>query len=73
MPWRVFVGSMLTMLSLFIAFLLNFTILRQSLADTSGPPFGRVPLQPPATLLATILLVLGLVLVFTGLKKMETK
>lgn len=74
MPRRVFVGSLLTMLSLFIAFLVNFTILGQPLfTDTSRPPFGREALQPPATLLAITLLVFGLVLVFTGLKRMETK
>lgn len=74
MPWRVFVGSMFTMFSLFIAFLLNYTILGQPFyTNESRPPFGRIALQPPATLLAIALLVLGLVLVFTGLKKMETK
>jgi len=64
MPWRVFVGSMLTMLSLFIAFLFDYIIL--------GQPFGR-ELQHTATLLAIALLVLGLVLAFTGLKRMESK
>jgi len=65
---------MLTMLSLFGAFLLNYTIFGQPYyTDTSRPPFGREALQPTATLLAMALLVLGLVLVFTGLKKMETK
>jgi len=74
MPWRIFFGSMLTMLSLFIAFLLNFTILGQPYyTDTSRPPFGRESLQPTAILLAVVLLVSGLVLVFTGLKKMESK
>jgi len=74
MPWRVLVGSMLSMLSLFIAFLINFTILGQPYStNTAVPPFGREALQPTATLLAITLLVLGLVLVFTGLKKMETK
>jgi len=74
MPWRVFVGSMLTMLSLFVAFLLNFTILGQPYhTDTTRPPFGRETLQPLAVLLAITLLVSGLVLVFSGLKKMESK
>lgn len=74
MPWRVFVGSMLTMLSLFIAFLFNYTILGQPYyTDTSRPPFGKEALQPLATLLAITLLVLGLALVFTGLKRMESK
>jgi len=74
MPWRVFVGSMLTMLSLFIAFLLNFTILGQPYyTDTSRTPFGKEALQPSATLFAIALLVLGLVLVFSGLQKMEKK
>jgi len=74
MPWRVFFGSMLTMLSLFIAFLFNYTILGQPYyTKTSLPPFGREPLQPAATILAAMLLVLGLALVFTGLRKMETK
>jgi len=62
------------MLSLFIAFFLNYTILGQPFfTDTSRPPFGREALQPTATLLAIAFLVLGLVLVFSGLKKMETK
>jgi len=74
MPWRVFVGSMLTMLSLFIAFIFNYTILGQPYyTDTSHPPFGKEALQPTATLLTIALLVLGLALVFTGLKKMESK
>jgi len=74
MPWRVFIGSMLTMLSLFIAFLLNFILLGQPYrTDVTRPPFGREALQPTATMLALWLLVLGLVLVFIGLKKMETK
>jgi len=74
MPWRVFVGSMLTMLSLFIAFFLNYTILGQPYyTDIRRSPFGREALQPAATLLAMTLLVLGLALVFTGLKKMETR
>jgi len=74
MPWRVFVGSMLTMVSLAIAFVFNFIILGQPYyTDTSRPPFGREAMQPSATLLAVALLVLGLTLVFTGLKRMEAK
>jgi len=65
MPWRVFLGSMLTMFSLFIAFIFNYTILGQSL--------GKGALQPAATLLSIALLVLGLALIFTGLKEMESK
>jgi len=53
------------MFSLFIAFLFNYTIL--------GQPLGKEALQPPATLLSIALLVLGLALVFTGLKRMESK
>ena len=74
MPWMVFIGSMLTMLSLFGGFLLNYTILDQPFrTDTSRPPFGREALQPIATIINIALLVLGLALVLTGLKKMETK
>jgi len=74
MPWRLFFGSVLTMLSLFIAFALNYTILGQPYyTDTSRPPFGREALLPAATLFALALLVFGLVLVFTGLRKMESK
>jgi hypothetical protein len=74
MPWRIFFGSMLTMLSLFIGFIFNYTILRQPYyTNTAVPPFGREALQSLATLLTIALLVLGLVLVFTGLKKMEIK
>lgn len=74
MPLRTFIGSMLTMLSLFIAFLLNFTVLGQPYyTDTSRIPFGRELLQPAVNLLALALLILGLVLVFSGLKKMESK
>jgi len=53
------------MFSLFIAFIFNYTILGQSL--------GKGALQPAATLLSIALLVLGLALIFTGLKKMESK
>lgn len=74
MPWRVFFGSMLTMLSLVVAFLLNFTIFGQPYyTEGFRPPFGRESLLPPANLLALLLLIFGLILVFTGLRKMETK
>lgn len=74
MPWRVFLGSMLTMLSLFIAFLLNYTILGEPYhTDISRSPFGREALHPTATLLSLALFVFALALVFTGLQKMETK
>jgi len=66
MPWRVFVGSMLTMLSLLIAFLLNYTVLGQ-------PYRSNMALHPIATILSIVLLVLGMTLVFMGLKKMESK
>jgi len=62
------------MLSPFIAFILNYTILGQPYnTPTWIPPFGREALQPLATLLAIVLLVSGLALVFTGLRKMESK
>lgn len=74
MPWRVFIGSTLTMLSLFIGFLFNYTILDQPYyTNTAIPPFGRQALLPTATLLTIAFLALGLALVFTGLKKMESK
>jgi cytochrome bd-type quinol oxidase subunit 2 len=74
MPWVVFVGSMLTMLSLFVGFAFNYTILGQPFrTDTTRPPFGREALQPMATVLTIILLAIGLVLVYLGLKRMETK
>lgn len=72
MPWRVFVGSLLVMLSLFVGFAFNYTILGQPFrTETWKPPFGKEALQPAATLVAISLLALGLVLVFSGLKKME--
>jgi hypothetical protein len=74
MPWRVFVGSMLAMISLFIAFLLNYTIIGAPYyTDVTRPPFGREALQPISIVLAAALLILGLFLVYTGLRKMETK
>jgi len=74
MPRKVFVGTMLTMFSLFLAFLVNYIILDQPFYTvTSRPPFGKEPLQPLATLVAISLLVIGLVLVFTGIKRMESK
>jgi len=72
MPWRVFIGSLLVMLSLFVGFAFNYTILGQPFrTDTSRPPFGREALQPAATLLAIALLISGLVLVFAGLNQMK--
>ena len=72
MPWRVFVGSLLVMLSLFVGFAFNYTILGQPFrTEIWKPPFGKEALQPAATLVAISLLALGLVLVFSGLKKME--
>lgn len=65
---------MLTMLSLFIAFIFNYTIFGQPYyTDASHPPFGKEPLHPLTNLLAIALLVLGLALVFTSLKKIESK
>jgi hypothetical protein len=61
------------MLSLFAALGFNYTILGQPFrTDASRPPFGREALHPVATLLSITLLALGLVLVFSGLKKMKT-
>ena len=74
MPWRVLIGSLLIMLSLFVGFAFNYTILGQPFrTDTLKPPFGREALQPMATLVTIILLAAGLVIVYLGLKKMETK
>jgi succinate dehydrogenase hydrophobic anchor subunit len=74
MPWRVFIGSLLVMLSLFVGFAFNYTILGQPFrTDTTKPPFGREALQPLATVLIIALLVVGIVLVFTGLQKMESR
>jgi len=74
MPWRVFIGSLLVMLSLFVGFAFNYTILGQPFrTDTTRPPFGREALQPVATVIIIVLLAAGLVLAFAGLKKMETK
>jgi len=70
LPWRAFIGAVLTMLSLFIAFALNITILGQPLrASTALPPYGRDLLQPAANLLALFLIILGIVLMYTGFKK----
>ena len=74
MPWRVLIGSLLIMLSLFVGLAFNYTILGQPFrTDTSKPPFGREALQPLATVLIIILLAAGLVMVYVGLKDMETR
>lgn len=74
MPWRVFIGSLLVMLSLFVGFAFNYTILGQPFStDTTRPPFGREALQPIATMLTIALLAAGLVIVYLGLKQMENK
>jgi RsiW-degrading membrane proteinase PrsW (M82 family) len=73
-PWRVLIGSLLIMLSLFVGLAFNYTILGQPFrTDTTKPPFGREALQPLATVLTIILLAAGLVMVYLGLKNMETK
>jgi len=72
LPWRAFIGAALTMLSLVIAFVLNVTILGQSIrTSTALPPYGRELLQPLANLTAFILLVLGILLMYTGLKRAD--
>jgi len=73
MPWRVLIGSLLIMLSLFVGFVFNYTILGQPFrTDTTRPPFGREALQPIATLLTIALLICGLALVFFGLNQMKS-
>jgi len=72
MPWRAFVGAALTMMSLVIAFLLNVTILGQSIRTNAAlPPYGRELLQPLANVTALVLLLLGIFLMYTGFKKTE--
>jgi len=72
LPWRAFIGCALTMLSLFIAFALNITIFGQSFrVNAALPPYGRELLQPLANLTNLVLLVLGIILMYTGLKKAE--
>jgi hypothetical protein len=72
MPWTLLIGSLLIMLSLFVGFASNYTILGQPYhTESSKPPFGREALQPMATVLTIILLAAGLVMVYLGLKKME--
>ena len=74
MPWVALLGSLLVMLSLFVGFAFNYTILDQPFrTDTTRPPFGREALQPVATMLTIILLAAGLVMVYLGLTKMEAR
>ena len=74
MPWRVLIGSLLIMLSLFVGLAFNYTILGQPFrTDTTKPPFGREALQPIATVVTIVLLAAGLVMVYLGLKQMENK
>lgn len=74
MPWRVLIGSLLIMLSLFVGFAFNYTILGQPFrTESSKPPFGREALQPVATILTIIFLAAGSVMVYLGLKEMETR
>jgi len=74
MPWTVLIGSLLLMFSLFVGLALNYTILDQPFrTDTSRPPFGREALQPLATVLTIILFAAGLVMVYIGLRKTETR
>jgi hypothetical protein len=73
MPWTMLIGSVLMMLSLFVGLAFNYTVLDQPFrTDTSRPPFGREALQPVATILTIILFAAGLVMVYLGLKKMES-
>lgn len=72
LPWIAFIGCALTMLSLFIAFVLNITVFGQSIRANLGiPPYGRELLQPLANLSALALLVLGIILMYIGFRKTE--
>jgi succinate dehydrogenase hydrophobic anchor subunit len=74
MPWRAFIGLLLVTFSLFVGFAFNYTILGQPFrTDTTKPPFGREALQPLASVLTIVLLAAGLVMVYLGLKSMETR
>lgn len=74
MPWTMLIGSVLMMLSLFVGLAFNYTVLDQPFrTNTAYPPFGREALQPLATVLTIILFAAGLVMIYLGLKKMETK
>ena len=74
MPWTVLIGSLLLMFSLFVGLAFNYTILDQPFyTDTWRPPFGREALQPIASVITVILFAAGLVMVYLGLKKMETR
>jgi hypothetical protein len=62
------------MLSLFVGFTFNYTILGQPFyTDTYRPPFGREALQPIATVIIMVFLAAGLIMVYLGLKQMETR
>ena len=63
LPWTAFIGCALTMLSLVIALVLNVTVLGQSIGTNMS--------QPLASLLALILLILGIVLMYEGLRKID--
>lgn len=74
MRWTVLIGSLLIMLSLFVGLAFNYTILGQPYNPSSSkPPFGREALQPVATILTIVFLAAGLVMVYLGLKEMETR
>lgn len=63
LPWTAFIGCALTMLSLVIALVINVTILKQSIRTNI--------FQPLASLLALTLLILGIVLMYEGLRKID--
>ncbi len=61
LPWLVFVGCILTMVSLFVAFGIN-----TYLVGSSGELYRSAPL---ANLAGAGLLILGIILVYLGFRK----
>lgn len=66
LPWRAFIGCALTVMSLYAAVLLNLTVLGKTVKPLD-------PLEPATNLLALAGLVVGIVLIFSGLKEKESE
>ena len=62
LPWRAFIGAVPTMLSLIMVFVLNVIIVEST---------GAYRSQPPANLAALVLLILGIILLYTGSRKID--
>lgn len=61
LPWIALLGSTLTMLTLVFSFAINTTTIKQYIGA----------FQPLANFLAVLLLILGIILIYVGIRKTE--